>query len=289
MGRIHLITIAGKHAPILPAMLSHYRRLGADDLKVVIHSDDYRAEHIASTQQVALEQGADVEAIAVVPWHMSLNTMIYAQVRARHPDDWFLIADQDELQTYPDGLIDVITHCERQGYDFIEGALVDRVTRTGELSPVTSAISLWDQFPLAGLISGRIVGTCINKIVAAKGRVRLVHGQHFSLSGRGCPVESIYIQVHHFKWVDGLVPSLTARLDHHAQYSDECRRVIDYLRRSGRLDVERSDLMMSECVEDYPHWAKVREWRTWSQVFSPDLTARANATPLAIGWRSSLA
>jgi hypothetical protein len=207
--------------------------------------------------------------------------MLYSRARTGQPDDWFIIADQDELQHYPDGIHCAIDYCNRHGYDYIEGCLIDRIASDGLLPSVAGDIALADQFPLAGIVSAVLAGTCVNKIVAARGHVKLVHGQHYALSGIGCPVAHLYVQVHHFKWTAHLIPSLVARLSDQGRYSVECRRLMSYFERHERIDVTDPELLLAPCAVDYLHWPTLKQWRETAAFFSPDLAARSTERTVA--------
>lgn len=257
-------------------MLEHYRALGVDQLEVHVHATSCESKERHAIEEIVRTIGGVIASLSVVPWQVSLNTMLYSRSRSSHPDDWFIIADQDELHQYPDGLFEAIDYCDRNGYDFIEGAFVDRISSDGSLAAVRPGQDLWSQFPLGGMISAEIAGACINKIVAAKGHVRLAHGQHFAMSGRGCPVSSLYVPVHHFKWVDQTLRTLPQRVTNQSHYSLEARRIMQYLARHQRIVTDAPGLMIAACMPDYPHWNQVRDWRRHAVFFSPDLAARAH-------------
>ncbi|MGU3495476.1 hypothetical protein ACLBXM_15640 [Xanthobacteraceae bacterium A53D] len=261
--RIHLTTVIGGFVKVFPFMIAHYRELGIQSLMVNVHlaaPDDPAGEMITRAAQ-ALD--CPIASQWVGDWQAVSRTM-YQESRAAYPDDWFVIADQDELQHYPDDLVDVLRWCDRRGYDYVRGCFVDRLARDGGLGELREDLPIWSQFPLAGQISQPIGGADPRKVVAAKGHVRLAHGQHAALSGQGCPAEEIFVQVHHFKWTEGLHAHLSERAallrkGNHSHWVDSANLLehLDY--HGGRFDLSRPDLMIAECERDYPYWEQVRD------------------------------
>ncbi len=188
---VHLVTVVGGYVDVLLHMLAHYRGLGIESSFVHVHLNDPGDPVLEHVTQITREFGCGIASIAIGEWVHNTNRDLYKQTLQSMPDDWFLIADQDELQVYPRDLISILEHCDRRGYEYIEGCFLDRFARDGSFPAVVPNQSIWSQFPMAGLISAPVLHANPNKIVAAKGRVRLGPGQHFALSGHGCPSEEL--------------------------------------------------------------------------------------------------
>jgi hypothetical protein len=272
-----LVSVVGEHAPVFREMLCHYRGLGVSNY--TIHSHSTHTSNNCSNLSVASDYGIEIRSNIIGPWHFALNTVLYTLSRAHNPQAWFILADQDEFQVYPDGLAAALEFCDRRGYDYIEGILIDRIASDGRLREVSGPRTLWEQYPLGGIVSGRIGGACINKIVAARGHVRLTHGQHHAISGKGCPVAAMYVPVHHFKWVESIERSMRSRSTLNAQYSAECKRIVAHLSRHGAFDISDRELLLAPCTPDYPYLDRLREWRHNAQLFSPDLAMRLAQSP----------
>jgi hypothetical protein len=244
-------------------MLEHYLGLGVDSLIVNAHVRDSEDPALEQIRGITDQLGCGIASVTVGPWLQEVNPTIYERSRQEHPNEWFLLADQDELQVYPGDLREIIERCEAAGYDYIEGCFIDRLATEGRFPPVHPRRSIWEQFPLGGFLSTPILDANPNKIVAAKGHVKLMPGQHAALSGRGCPVEECYVQVHHFKWVEGIVERLERRVAFYRDNQDplwqESARFVEYARaHAGRIDISDPLFYIAECSPAYPFWDTVK-------------------------------
>jgi hypothetical protein len=261
-------------------MLAHYASLGVS--RRLLHLHEATDEALVAMVR-RLPADATIVTKTVGTWSVQINTALLAATRQRQPDEWFVIADHDELQVYPDGLASAIAFCERRGYDYIEGCLVDRVAEGGALPPIRHDASVWDQFPLGSVVSKVVGGAVTNKVVAARGGVQLSHGQHQAYSGIGCPPRELYVPVHHFKWNASALPALQQRRTGQAEYSAECASVAAYLERHGRIAVDDPALLVARCEPLYPHFGALLEWRIAAEAFSEQLTARRHQ--MAASWQ----
>src|ERR1700685_3486196 len=168
---VHLVTVVGGYIDVLPYMLAHYRSLGVESFFVHVHVKHRGDPILEQARQVTGASGCGIASITEGEWLHSTNREIYKHTLQSRPDDWFLIADQDELQAYPEDLISILRECDRGKYEYIEGCFLDRIARDGSFPAVLPKGSIWAQFPLAGFISGPVLQANPNKIVAAKGRV----------------------------------------------------------------------------------------------------------------------
>jgi hypothetical protein len=267
--KIHLTTVAGAFVEVLPHMLEHYRAQGVESFLVNAHASDTNDPALDRIRQITNEFGCGIHSITRAPWRQEVNPSIYERSRAAFPNDWFILADQDELQLYPGDMRAILEQCDAKGYDYLEGGFIDRIASDGGFAPVLHDRSIWEQFPLGGYISTPILDANPNKIVAAKGRVKVVPGQHAALSGRGCPVEECYVEVHHFKWVAGIVERLKHRAAFYKEQNDplwqESANFLDYVRaRHGRLDVTDALFHIAPCSPRHPSWDIVKRlcWST---------------------------
>ena len=127
---------------MLPHMLAHYRSLGVESFLVHAHGRDPRDPVIEQVTQIARDFGCAIASITLGEWLHSTNRELYNQTLRSHREDWFLIADQDELQVYPRDLISILDDCARQGYDYIEGCFLDRFARDGSFPAVSANESI---------------------------------------------------------------------------------------------------------------------------------------------------
>jgi hypothetical protein len=258
--RIHLITLAGVNLDVFPFMLAHYRAMGIESAVINIHLRDEDDPIRHEARSIAAGAGYEIAANLVGEFH-PLQLPTWRESMQRHANDWCVLAEQDELQRYPDDLWSLLAFADRHGYDYITGAFVDRVAGDGGFPAVDLARPIAEQFPLGGFVSYPMIGADPRKVVAAKGRVPVVVGQHRALEGIGCPVEEIFVPVHHYKWTGGLAERMRVRADTlrgRAAYWVEPDRLVQYYQEhGGRIDLRDPRFMIARCDPDYPHWPEL--------------------------------
>jgi hypothetical protein len=257
---IHLVTAVGGNVDVLPHMLDHYRGLGIESFFVNLNLRDQQDPVREQVEAITRRFGCGIAYVMVGDWNRNQQET-YRRQRALYPSDWFVLADQDELQVYPAGLRDVIADCGR--WDYVRGCFVDRIGRGG-LFPAVEAGTIWDQFPLGGFITAMIGGGDPRKVVAVKGALPLRLGNHHALEGQPCPSRQYYIPVHHFKWTANIVDRLTARAEELRQHPTlewtESARFVEYYRsHGGRIDVDDPKLFVAECAPEYPYWERIKK------------------------------
>ncbi|MEU0947481.1 glycosyltransferase family 2 protein [Streptomyces canus] len=267
---IRFVSVVGGDTGLLDAAITHYRTLGVESFHIARHIESLDDPGFQRSQDVVARHGISFAAVHQGPWDEDLNGyLIRAQMR-RHPQDWWVVADLDEFHVYDQPLADVITACETGGYDYVKGALLDRVAADGSLAPFKPHDSIWSQYPLAGLVTLRLPGGGSSKVTLARGDVRLHLGQHGAETGRLIPAEQSFPQVHHFKWNDSALARLVQREqayssgDWHLTYPDtvdESRRMLQHLEANGgRIDVSAQELLLRRCgsaYTDYEPWPEL--------------------------------
>ena len=244
-------------------MLNHYRELGVTSFLVNVHQAHPNDTILDEVIEITSRFGCDIASVTVGDWQ-SEQVGIYWKSRQQHPNDWFILADQDELQIYPHNLLEIIKKCDQKGYDYISGCFVDRIGADGGFPDVEPDQDIWSQFPLGGFITYPLLGADPRKIVAAKGYVNLSRGQHVALSGAGCPIEEYFIQVHHFKWVKNLARRLAQRSqmlkNSNLPHWVESERFVSYFEQhQGKIDIHDPLFRIAKCGRDYKRWDNIRQ------------------------------
>ncbi|MFF3991591.1 glycosyltransferase family 2 protein [Streptomyces sp. NPDC001797] len=267
---IRFVSVVGGDTGLLDAAITHYRTLGVESFHIARHIESFDDPDFQRSQDVVARHGITFTAVHQGPWDEDLNGyLIRAQMR-RHPNDWWVVADLDEFHVYDRPLADVIAACEAGGYDYVKGALLDRVAADGSLTALKPNQSIWVQYPLAGLVTLRLPGAGSSKVTLARGDVRLHLGQHGAETGRLMPAEKAFPQVHHFKWNDSVLARLVQREqayssgDWHLTYPDtvdESRRMLQHLQaHGGRIDISAQELLLHRCgnaYADYEPWPEL--------------------------------
>jgi hypothetical protein len=279
--KINLVTLCGQQVPTLRHMLRHYREM-ANDIYIIVHKLGEQDSIEPTVESIAKEFGCGVyRSVTAGQFDPLYATQLYNEAMREKPDDWWIIADPDELHLYFDDIRRIIEDCEARGWSFVGGHFLDRFGRDGTL-PQLEPGDIWRQFPMAGItrslitnraVIGRIEGWAPSwKICLAKGRVRLGGGQHCVISEPGVtgyPVRLGLVQVHHFKWdstvlsrhlntLDTLKPAEHQRDDIRRSY----KTMYDYLvANGGKVNVKDPRGWFAECPEPvftaYPYWSRL--------------------------------
>jgi hypothetical protein len=145
------------------------------------------------------------------PFDWARVTEHYNETKLLKPDDWWIVADDDELQLYSKPTYQIIEECEEYGYDFVTGGFVDRIGNGGDFPKITMESNVWKEMPEAGFFRYPMSKACPNKVTLMKGNVKVSNGQHYvefpdgttswgSEHPKRYPIEKNFTQVHHFKW-----------------------------------------------------------------------------------------
>jgi len=260
----HLVTtVGGSEVPTLEPMLRHYIGLGVKSVFLNLHlweeSDPIREQ----VDAVARRCGVRVTETYVGDWH-DIQQESYARPRRDYPNDWFILADSDELQEYDGPLEDIVAECERHGWDHVKGCFVDRLAGDGSFPAVDAGTKLEDQFPLGAMLTFQVLGADPRKATLVHGAVYVAPGQHFTYSPSACPPELHYVPVHHYKWTAGIPERLRVRIEQMqregAEHWTESQRFLDYIESSGgRIDLNDERLLIGPCRPAYERWAAMRE------------------------------
>ncbi|MGK5543348.1 glycosyltransferase family 2 protein [Streptomyces sp. URMC 127] len=242
-----LVAVIG---PVEPALLiswtAHYRVLGITDFRLAFHFPDHvptawRDQLLAT----AAELGITPATVSAGPWHEHTNTDLRDALREQAGPGWHLLADSDELHTFPAPLEKVIVTAERAGRVVVGGLMLDRVAPDGRLAHWRPETGLDRAFPLGGHLTHRLLRGDPRKIVLARSEVSVASGNHRAPGQR--PDPDTLACVHHFKWRSGVLDDLRRRVENFASGTwaehtpavrDEAGRLLDHIsQHHGRIDV----------------------------------------------------
>ena len=100
MKKVRLLTVTGSRTNTLWHMLNHYKHI-VDEIYVVV----YEWEGMSTLYEVGeiLKNFPTAKVIRVEKkekFNWEYVTQLYNETKAMHPDDWWVISDDDELHVY---------------------------------------------------------------------------------------------------------------------------------------------------------------------------------------------
>lgn len=247
-----LIAVVGAVEPaLLTAWVTHYRTLGIERFHLAFHFPDHvTPDQRHQVQATCRDLGIAPELVSCGPWHEHTNPRLRDALRERARAGWHLLADADELHSYPVPLAEVIAAAEESGTGTVGGLMLDRVTADGSLTGWDPGQGLDTAYPLGAFLTHRLLRGDPRKIVLAHSDVSVASGNHRAEGHR--PVNRPSVVVHHFKWRDGVREDVERRAAYSADGTwktasparlAEARRLLEHLQRhGGRIAVDSARL-----------------------------------------------
>jgi hypothetical protein len=272
---IRLVTVTGSRTTTLKHMLNHYKD-NVDEMYIVVY--DWEEQSNLSEVQKIVSQFPNAKIVKVVVeelYNWEKVTKLYNEIKSTHPNDWWVISDDDEFHVYPDSLRSIISNCDRNGWEMVRGGFIDRIGEDGEMVELLDTDDIFEKFPYAGFFRYPLSGANPNKICLVKGNIEITNGQHYAkIDGHTtwrwqgwnhpliAPIKKISVQVHHFKWDS----TCAGRIRHVANqnkdysYSEEYRvmyRELAKYRFKLPLDDERFGFELSPTY----HYLNYSKWK----------------------------
>jgi hypothetical protein len=237
---IRLVTVTGSRTTTLKHMLNHYKDI-VDEMHIVVY-DWEEQSNLSEVQNIVSEfrNAKIVKTVIEEKYNWEKVTQLYNEVKLTHPNDWWVISDDDEFHSYSYSLKSIIGACDMNGWDVVRGGFVDRIGIDGEMVELLDTDDIFEKFPYAGFFRHPLSGANPNKICIAKGYVEITNGQHYAkIDGHTtwkwqgwnhpliAPIEMYNVQVHHFKWDSTCGERIRAvvNINKDYSYSEEYRKM----------------------------------------------------------------
>ena len=272
--KIRLVTVTGSRTNTLPHMLNHYKDL-VDEIYVVV----YEWENFSTYESVKKIVSRFSNAIIVrrevkEKYNWEYVTQLYNETKLMYPDDWWVVADDDEFHVYSKDLREIINQCNNNGWELVRGGFIDRIGPDGTFPEIVDNIDIFKQFPLAGFFRYPLSGACPNKVCIMKGYIEITPGQHYAkINGQTtwrwqgwnhpliAPFDVYNVQVHHFKWDSTCGERIREVANQNKDYafSEEYRKMYRALAKTRfKIDITNSEFMFeNDGFEDYGQWNKL--------------------------------
>jgi hypothetical protein len=273
---IRLLTVIGHGTTLLPHFIKHYQQY-VDEINIAVYETDMFPSLANEVSQIIGNQD-NVKIVKVIKdrvFDWDRVTKLYNFIKSQKPNDWWVIADIDELHLYPnDNLNYLVDNCEKYGYQLVRGGFIDRIGEGGEFSEIAPEVSLFDQFPNAGFFRYPMSKACPNKVCVMKGHIEITSGQHYAKilgqttwrwQGWNHPLINphSFVQVHHFKWDSTSIERIqaVANLKQEYAYSNEYKLMYDQLRKSRfKIDLNNPEFMFEKGEN------KFRSYKQWDKL-----------------------
>ena len=272
---IRLVTVTGSRTNTLWHMLSYYKDR-VDEIYVVVYEWDGFSTYddvLAITKQ--FPNVHIVDRVVAEKYNWEMVTALYNKTKMLHPNDWWVVADDDEFHKYSKDLYEIVNDCNENGWELVRGGFIDRIGENGTFPEIDNDEDIFEQFPLAGFFRYPLSGACPNKICILKGYIELTPGQHYAkIDGHTtwkwqgwnhpliAPVNEYNVQVHHFKWDSTCIERIKAVADIKQlySYSDEYKKMYQALRSNNfEIDITDSRFM----IEHAGFWG----YNQWNKLF----------------------
>lgn len=270
--KLRLLTVTGSRTTTLYHMLKHYAHL-VDEMCVVVYEWESISTYDEVSDIVSQFSNAKIVKRAIGDrYNWEFVTKLYNEEKSKHPNDWWIISDDDELHSYSKPLYEILMDCNKNGWEMVRGGFIDRIGKDGEMVTITNDSDLFTQFPYAGFFRYPMSGANPNKICLIKGSAELTPGQHYAkFDGHTtwkwqgwnhpliAPIKEYNVQVHHFKWDSSCGERIreVANTNKEYAYSEEYRIMYRQLAKCRfKIDIRYFD--MEYCptpnYENYKNW-----------------------------------
>jgi len=277
---IRLVTVTGSRTNTLKHMLNHYKNM-VDEMYIVVYEWDGFSTYDAVCEIVKEFPTAQIIKRATKEkFNWEYVTYLYNQTKMLFPNDWWIVADDDELQVYSKVISDIIKICDESGYEFVTGGFIDRIGKNGTFAEIKEDSNLWELFPMAGFFRYPLSGACPNKITMCKGYIEVTPGQHYAkVDGQTTwkwqgwnhplrfPTTQNFTQVHHFKWDSTVLDRLqdVANVKSEFSYSKEYQTMYDAIKSNNfKIDIYDERFLFEEVKT--PTYYSYKNWNKLSKI-----------------------
>ena len=277
---IRLVTVTGSRTNTLKHMLNHYKNM-VDEMYIVVYEWDGFSTYDEVCEIIKEFPTAHIIKRATKEkFNWEYVTYLYNQTKMLFPNDWWIVADDDELQIYSKVISDIIKICDESGYEFVTGGFVDRIGKNGTFPEIKEDSNLWELFPMAGFFRYPLSGACPNKVTMCKGYIEVTSGQHYAkVDGQTTwkwqgwnhplrfPTTQNFTQVHHFKWDSTVLDRLqeVANVKSEFSYSKEYQTMYDAIKSNNfKIDIYDERFLFEEVKN--PSYFYYKNWNKLSKI-----------------------
>lgn len=274
MLKVNLVTVTSRITS-LKQMLDHYSPT-VDQIYVVGYKTSPESTIVQDLQNLGVTPFKIVEG---PKFQFEIVTQLYNEVKLTKPNEWWIVADDDELHVYPTDITQMIQECEENGWEYITGGFLDRIGENGEFPTILPTTDLWQAFPYAGFFRYPMSQACPNKVCVMKGNVEVCNGQHYAIYDgktvwgvegtkhlKRYPPDKGFVQVHHFKWdstVLGRLEEVSSIREDYTYWKEYRKMLNGILRKDGKINLRNPEFLFEKLKEnsyyEYSNWNTLTE------------------------------
>ncbi len=259
---IRLATVIGSRTNILWHFLTYYSDI-VDEIHVGVY--DWNDKKLSGEVEEIIKQFPKAKIVlrhTAEKYNWETVTNMYNEIKNRYPEDWWIVADDDEFHIYSQPLEYIVADCEENGWELVRGGFIDRVGPDGTFPEIQPEKDILLQFPFAGFFRYPLSGACPNKVCVMKGWVELTPGQHYAkIDGHTtwrwqgwnhpliAPYKEYNVQVHHVKWDSTCIERIKDVADTFSRFSyhTEYRKMYEALEKTNfKIDITDPRFMFEE-------------------------------------------
>lgn len=281
--KIRLVTVTGSRTNTLSHMLFHYSEL-VDEIYVVVYEWENFSTY-NSVEEIVLKfpKAKIVRRETKEKFNWEYVTQLYNETKLMHPEDWWVVSDDDEFHIYSKNLREIVSECDENGWELVRGGFIDRIGPDGIFPEIVDDINIFKQFPLAGFFRYPLSGACPNKVCIMKGHIEITPGQHYAKINEQttwrwqgwnhpliAPIDKYNVQVHHFKWDStcGERIRAVANVGQNYSYSEEYRKMYRALAKTKfQIDINEAEFMIENS-----EWISYKSYKQWNKLFKKILS-----------------
>ena len=272
MKELNLVTVCGHNTTMLYHMLRHYYPY-VKDFFVIIYAHHKNDPIIEEATSILDKLNLKPHKIVIEePFNWNQVTEHYNETKLLKPDEWWIVADDDELQLYSKPIEEIIEECEENDWEFVTGGFLDRIGEDGRFAKINDDSDIWKEMPNAGFFRYPLSLANPNKVTLMKGKHNVVSGQHYVDFGNNktswgtshpkrYPIEKNFTQVHHFKWDYSVLERLqqVGKSSIGESWGHEYQLMYDEIAKNNfKIDLTKEEFMFQRL--DKPNYHKLNTW-----------------------------
>lgn len=263
--KIRCACLVRNSVELLRHMISHYRDMGVSIFEIHLYSETPNETLVSDAKAVVNDMGVEIASVVFGNSWQQAHIKTVQQSMKQNSNDWYVLAEQEELQSYSD-IDELVNRCETYGYDHVFGCYIDRLGPDGIVPRIHNNAPLWDQMPLGASLTDFLGQTRSLRVALVKGGVRLQASASGwqAMSRSACPVDRCLVPTHRFRWTFGLLESMRETIDspEDSEWSEtvEKERFIHYVEQNGgKIDIRHRSLRVSPCDRQYEAWESLKD------------------------------